>query len=303
MSATQVIEPVETIEREAVTAAPPRQSEERNETTRWVLSLLRKPTLVVSVVVLIVVLLWAFVPAVFAPYDPIRADISQILLPPSAQHFFGTDELGRDVFSRMVHGTSLSLIAPLIAVAIGLFFGSAIGLLAGYLGRTADASLMRLVDVILAIPMLVLAMTIVTALGFGSVQLAIGVGIAMIGSVARVMRAEVMRVRHSMFVDAERSMGARTGYIIVRHVLPSAAGPVLVLAVLDFVQAILAIAALSFLGFGAPPPAPEWGSIVAAGQPYLSTAWWISSLPGLAIAIFAVCVNRIARELQEKRAR
>jgi peptide/nickel transport system permease protein len=159
------------------------------------------------------------------------------------------------------------------------------------------------VDVILAIPMLVLAMTIVTALGFGSVQLAIGVGIGMIGSVARVMRSEVMRVRHSMFVDAERSMGAGTIYIVFRHVLPSAVGPVLVLAVLDFVQAILAIAALSFLGFGAPPPAPEWGAIVSAGQPYLSTAWWISTLPGLTIAVFAVCVNRIARELQERRTR
>ena len=162
---------------------------------------------------------------------------------------------------------------------------------------------MRAVDVILAIPMLVLAMTIVTALGFGSGPLAIGVGIAMVGTVARVMRSEVMRVRHSVFVDAERSMGARTGYIIVRHVLPSAASPVLVLAVLDFVQAILAIAALSFLGFGAPPPAPEWGSIVAAGQPYLATAWWISTLPGLTIAVFAVSVNRIARELQDRRAR
>jgi peptide/nickel transport system permease protein len=176
-------------------------------------------------------------------------------------------------------------------------------LLAGYLGRFADSVLMRLVDVILAIPMLALAMTIVTALGFGSVQLALGVGIGMIGSVARVMRSEVMRVRHSTFVDAERSMGASTWYIIVRHVFPSAAGPVLVLAVLDFVQAILAIAALSFLGFGAPPPTPEWGAIVAAGQPYLSTAWWICSLPGLTIAVIAVSVNRVARALQERGAR
>lgn len=159
----------------------------------------------------------------------------------------------------MVHGAGRSLEAPVVAVAIGVAGGSVIGLLAGYLGRYADTILMRVVDVILAIPMLVLAMTVVTALGFGSVQLAIGVGVGMIGSVARVMRSQVVRVRQTTYVDAERSMGASTGYILFRHVLPNAAGPVLVLAVLDFVQAILAIAALSFLGFGAPPPSPEWG--------------------------------------------
>lgn len=268
-----------------------------------ILSLLKKPTLVVAAVIIVVILLWAFIPEVFVAFDPLRADVGAILRAPSLTHLFGTDDLGRDVFARMVFGTAVSLTAPLIAVAISLIAGSVIGLLAGYLGTMVDGVLMRFVDVILAIPMLVLAMTIVTALGFGSVPLAIGVGVAMTGTVSRVMRAEVMRVRQSMFVDAERSMGARTGYIIVRHVLPSAAGPVLVLAVLDFVQAILAISALSFLGFGAPPPSPEWGSIVAAGQPFLSTGWWIATLPGLTIAVFAVSVNRIARELQDRRSR
>ena len=276
----------------------------RGRATATVLrDIVRKPSLLISAVVLLLVILWALVPQVFSSYDPIRANVSDLLKAPSLTHLFGTDELGRDIFTRMVYGTGRSLIAPIVAVAIGLVAGSIIGLLAGYLGKFVDGVLMRFVDVILAVPMLVLAMTIVTALGFGSLQLAIGVGIGMIASVARVMRAEVMRVRHSMFVDAERSMGARTWYIIVRHVLPSAAGPVLVLAVLDFVQAILAIAALTFLGFGAPPPTPEWGSIVSAGQPYLSTAWWICCLPGLTIAVFAVCVNRVARELQERNAR
>ena len=269
----------------------------------WVGAALRRPTLVLAALVIVTIVAWAVMPGFFTGFDPIHADVSSLLQAPSAAHLFGTDELGRDVFTRMVYGTGRSLVAPLIAVAIGVVGGSVIGLIAGYLGRMADALVMRIVDVILAVPMLVLAMTIVTALGFGSVQLAVGVGIGMIASVARVMRSEVMRVRHSVFIDAERSLGARTWYILLRHVLPSAAGPVMVLAVLDFVQAILAIAALSFLGFGAPPPSPEWGSIVSAGQPYLSTAWWISSLPGLTIAIFAVCVNRVARALQDRRAR
>ncbi|WP_284991808.1 ABC transporter permease [Arthrobacter sp. efr-133-TYG-120] len=263
--------------------------------------LLRKPTLILSGLIIGVVLLWAFVPDVFSPYDPIRADVSKILLPPSTAHFFGTDELGRDVFSRVVEGTAVSLIAPLIAVAIGLVFGGLIGLLAGFLGPVVDGFLMRVVDVVLAIPMLVLAMTVVTAVGFGAMPLAIGVGIAMVGSVARVMRSEVLRIRQLTFVDAERSMGAPAAYIVFRHVLPSSMGSVLVLAVLDFVQAILAIAALSFLGFGAPPPTPEWGSVVSAGEPYLTTGWWIATLPGLTIAVFAVAVNRIARELQKNR--
>lgn len=271
----------------------------RSARTAGLLEVLRKPTLIISAIVIIIILAWAIAPTTFAPYDPIRADVSQILLPPSAQHFYGTDELGRDVFSRVVAGTAVSLVAPLLAVAISIIVGGAIGLLAGFLGPVTDGILMRIVDVILAIPMLVLAMTVVTAVGFGAIPLAIGVGIAMVGSVARVMRSEVLRVRQLTFVDAERSMGASTGYIVFRHVLPSSVGPVLVLAVLDFVQAILAIAALSFLGFGAPPPTPEWGSVVAAGEPYLAAAPWISTLPGLTIAVFAVCVNRVARELQK----
>lgn len=260
-----------------------------------------RPALVTSVIVITVVLFWALVPTAFSPYDPIRTDLTKILLPPSLDHFFGTDELGRDVFSRFVEATRISLLAPLVAVGIAVVFGSAIGALAGFLGSVVDGILMRLVDVILAIPMLVLAMTIVTTVGFGSLPLAIGVGIAMVGSVARVMRSEVMRIRQLTFIDAQRSMGASTSYIVIRHVFPIAISPVLVLAVLEFVQAILVIAALSFLGFGAPPPAPEWGSIVSAGQPYLATAWWISTLPGLTIALFAISVNRLARALQNQR--
>lgn len=268
---------------------------------RTIMGFLRRPALILSLIIIAVILLWGIAPDAFSPYDPIRSDLTQILLPPSSTHLFGTDELGRDVFSRVVEATRISLLAPLVAVGIAVVVGSLIGSLAGFLGRFVDGILMRLIDVILAIPMLVLAMTIVTTVGFGSLPLAIGVGIAMVGSVARVMRSEVMRIRQLTFVDAERSMGAPSSYIVIRHVFPIAISPVLVLAVLEFVQAILVIAALSFLGFGAPPPAPEWGSIVSAGQPYLATAWWISTLPGLTIALFAVSVNRVARELQNHR--
>jgi peptide/nickel transport system permease protein len=261
----------------------------------------RRPGLLLASLIVLVVLLWAIVPGVWTSYSPLATSISSTLKSPSGAHLFGTDQLGRDVFARTVYGTRLSLEAAFTAVLIGLVIGSVIGLFAGYNGGIVDTLLMRVIDVCLSVPTLLLAMAIVTAIGFGSVPLAIGVGIGMIGSVARVMRSEVLRVRESMFVDAERSMGAKTTYILFRHILPSAAGPVLVLAILDLSTAILALAALSFLGFGAPPPAPEWGSLIASGQAYLSAAWWMSTLPGLTIAIFAISINRIARELQEKR--
>lgn len=261
--------------------------------------LARRPGLLLATLIVLVVILWAIAPGVWTSYNPLGTSVSGTLRPPSGAHLFGTDQLGRDVFARVVYGTRLSLESTFTAVLIGLVFGSVIGLFAGYCGGILDAALMRVVDVFLAVPMLLLAMALVTAIGFGTIPLAIGVGIGMIGSVARVMRSEVLRIRESMFVDAERSMGAGTGYIIFRHILPSAAGAVVVLAILDLATAILALAALSFLGFGAPPPAPEWGALIASGQAYLSSAWWMSTLPGLTIAVFAISVNRIAREVQE----
>jgi peptide/nickel transport system permease protein len=261
--------------------------------------LARRPGLLLAGLVVLVVILWAIAPGVWTSDNPLGTSIGDTLKAPSGAHLFGTDQLGRDVFTRTVYGTRLSLEATFTAVLIGLVSGSVIGLFAGYSGGVLDAALMRMVDVFLAVPMLLLAMALVTAIGFGTIPLAFGVGIGMIGSVARVMRSEVLRIRESMYVDAERSMGAGTGYIIFRHILPSAAGAVLVLAVLDLSTAILALAALSFLGFGAPPPAPEWGALVASGQAYLSSAWWMSTLPGFTIAVFAISINRIARELQE----
>jgi peptide/nickel transport system permease protein len=263
--------------------------------------IVRRPGLLLASLVVLVVMLWTIVPGVWTSYNPLGTAISDTLRAPSGAHLFGTDQLGRDVFARTVYGTRLSLEAAFTAVLIGLVFGSMTGLFAGYSGGILDAVLMRAVDVCLSVPTLLLAMAIVTAVGFGAVPLAIGVGIGMIGSVARVMRSEVLRVRESMFVDAERSMGAKTAYIIFRHVLPNAVGSVLVLAILDLSTAILALAALSFLGFGEPPPAPEWGALIASGQAYLSSAWWMSTLPGLTIAAFSISVNRIARELQETR--
>ncbi|UIR17758.1 ABC transporter permease subunit [Streptomyces spinosirectus] len=233
--------------------------------------------------------------AVLATYAS-RRWLRQLLLslPPLG---VSVDELGRDVFSRVVHGAQLSLKATLIAVLVAFVVGGLLGVVAGFVGRWVDDVLMRFVDVLLSIPALFMSLALVTALGYGTVKVAVAVGIASVAAFARVARSEVLRVRQAVFVEASRASGARWYSVLGRHVLPNAAGPVVVLATLDFGSSILAVSALSFLGYGAPPPAPEWGTLISDGRNYLANAWWLTALPGLAIAATVLATNRIARAL------
>lgn len=258
---------------------------------RW----LHRPGLVLSVLWIAAVLVAAVAPAVWTSVNPLRAAPRDKLLPPSWSHPFGTDQLGRDLFSRTVHGTGLSLGSALIAVSVGIVVGSLVGLVAGFVRGMVDTSLMRVVDVSLAIPSLLLSLALVTALGFGTVNVAIAVGISSIAACARVMRSEVLRVRESPYVEAARAGGARWPRVLRRHVLPNAAGPVLVLAVMEFGTAVLAVSALSFLGYGAVPPTPEWGSLVSGGRDFLGSAWWLTVMPGLTIVATVLATGRIAR--------
>lgn len=258
---------------------------------------LLRPGVVIPLVIVLIVLAWGLIPSLFTSFDPITGVPADKLQGPSAAHWFGTDHLGRDLYSRTVHGTGLSLKAAFIALTISLVAGAAIGLFAGFLGGWVDDALMRLVDVLLAIPGLLLSLAIVTALGFGTVKVAIAVGVAGVATFARVMRAQVLRIRHATFVEAAGLAGASRLSIIGRHVLPNAAGPVLVLAAVELGAVILAVSALSFLGYGAVPPTPEWGSLISEGRNYLAVAWWYSTLPGLVIIVFVVAVNRLGRSL------
>lgn len=253
--------------------------------------------LTLSIAVVALVLAWAFAPGLFAHGDPINGDPTQRLQPPSAAAWFGTDHLGRDVFTRMVYGARTSLGTTAIAVLLAFGAGTAIGLVAGYAGRRVDAVFMRIIDVLQSVPGLLLSMAVVAALGFGPVNIAIAVAIASVPAFARVSRGEVLRWRSTVFVEAARLSGIRTPEIVVRHVLPHAAGPVVALAALEFGSAVLAVSALSFLGFGAPPPTPEWGLLVSEGRDYLASAWWLTTLPGLTIALVVLSVNSIARAL------
>jgi len=269
----------------------------RVDVPRLLRFVVRRPGLLLSVVVLVLVVLASFRPDLFTSQDPLKGVPSQNFRGPSGSHWFGTDELGRDVFSRVVHGAQLSLKATLIAVLVAFMVGGLLGVVAGFVGRWVDDVLMRFVDVLLSIPALFMSLALVTALGYGTVKVAVAVGIASVAAFARVARAEVLRVRQAVFVEASRASGARWYSVLGRHVLPNAAGPVIVLATLDFGSSILAVSALSFLGYGAPPPAPEWGTLISDGRNYLANAWWLTALPGLAIAATVLATNRIARAL------
>lgn len=259
------------------------------------MSILRKPGLLLSILVLLVTVVAMIAPQLLAPYDPYASVGSARLEPPSLEHLFGTDHLARDVFSRVIYGAALSLSAAGLAVIGGVIIGSIIGLVCGYVGGPLDFTAMRFVDVLIAIPGILLALIVVASLGFGPLSIALGVGLGTAGSFARVMRAQVLRVRGEEYVEAARTLGARGPAILVQHVLPNAARPIIAMASLELALAILSVSALSFLGFGAQPPAPEWGALVSAGRDFVATAPWLSLLPGAVILAVVLSVNRVAR--------
>jgi peptide/nickel transport system permease protein len=256
------------------------------------------PSVLLSFVVIIIVVLWSVVPGLFTSYSAVLANPASKFLAPSAQHWFGTDNLGRDEFARIVHGAGPSVGTALVAVGIGLFAGGLIGLAGGFIGGWVDAVLGRLVDTLLAIPGFLLAVVVVTGLGFDTLNAAIATGVSSVAIFARLMRAEVMKIRHSVFVESSYLQGGFRGYVLFRHVLPNAYRSVLALAVLQLGSAIIVIAALAFLGYGSPPPASDWGLLVADGQAY-ATAPWLVYGPAIVIVLTVLSINRISRWLRK----
>jgi peptide/nickel transport system permease protein len=255
-------------------------------------------SVVLSFVVVLIVILWSLFPALFTSYSAVTANPADKFLGPSAQHWFGTDDLGRDEFARVVYGARSSVGTALVAVGIGLFAGGLIGLLAGFFGGWVDAVLGRLVDTLLAIPYFLLAVVIVMGLGFDTINAAIATGISSVAIFARLMRAETLKVRHSVFVESSYLQGGSRNYVLFRHVLPNAYRSVLALSVLQLGQAIIVIAALAFLGYGSPPPASDWGLLVSAGQAY-ATAPWLVYAPAIVIVLTVLSINRISRWLRK----
>ncbi|HEX4093438.1 MAG TPA: ABC transporter permease [Trebonia sp.] len=241
----------------------------------------------------LVIVVAAVLAPVLAPYDPNQVNILASLEAPSSAHWMGTDFVGRDVFSRVLYGTRLDLAVVLIVTAISLVFGTVVGTVAGYFGRWVDAIISRAADTAIALPFLVVVLAVVAVTGVGLFGVCLGILLVDWSVYARIARAEMLALREQEFVLASRALGYRHLRIIVRHVLPNVVAPGLTYATIDLVSNLVAIAAMSYLGFGAQAPAAELGSIIASGQSYLLTAWWISTLPAVVLAAIGIGVGLI----------
>lgn len=250
-------------------------------------------------VVLLLLIFVALFARQVAPADPIRILGADRLLPPSRQHPFGTDELGRDVLSRVIFGARISLTVGLISVGVALAIGVTLGLLSGYLGGWVDNMIMRFIDILLAFPGILLAIVIAGTLGPGLRNVMIAVGIFSIPTYARVVRASTLSVREMEYVQALRALGASDQRIIFRHILPNVSASVIVLSTLGVATAILSAAGLSFVGLGAQPPTPEWGAMLSAARPYLNSEWWLPTFPGVAIMVTVLAINLLGDGLRD----
>lgn len=261
----------------------------------------RQPGIALSAAVVVLVLIAAIAPRLFTDVDPTALSTGSELEGPSAAHPLGTDELGRDAFARLVNGTLLSVLGPLLAVLVALLIGTVVGLLSGTVGGWVDSLLMRAVDVMMALPAFLLSLVIILLLGFSTTNAALAVGIASSTTFARLIRAEVLRIRESQFIEAARISGVAPLWIVLRHLVPNAAPPVLALATLNFGTALIAISSLSFLGFGTQPPSSEWGLLLSSARDYMSIAWWLVLSPAVAIIATVLSVNYIGRWLRARR--
>lgn len=244
-------------------------------------------------------ILIALAAPLIVPYDPIKLNPRDRLLPPSVAHVFGTDDGGRDIFSRVVFGSRYSLAAAAVVLTLAVIVGTSVGLVAGFAGGKTDEALMRLTDMFLAFPALVLAMGISAALGPSLVNSMIAIAVVWWPWYARLVRGQTLRLRQEQFVDAARASGASDGRMIFRHILPNCWTPIIVQVTLDIGYAILTTASLSFIGLGAQPPTPEWGAMVNTGKDYILDQWWMATFPGLAIFLAVMAFNLLGDGLQE----
>ena len=246
---------------------------------------------------IIVAALW---PSLIAPGDPLAIHPLEAFTPPSAAHWFGTDESGRDIYTRVIHGAGSSLLIGLAATVIGLGLGIVLGTVAGTLGAAVDFGINRLLEVMFAFPGLLLALLFILILGPGPATATIAVGLSTAPGYARIIRSQLISVRGSGFVEAATALGRTRGQILRRHILPNTLAPLFVLGTLGIGQAIVWASALSFLGLGAQPPAAEWGAMLAAGRTYITTGWWMSFFPGLFIVLTAVTATVLGRAIEKR---
>lgn len=251
--------------------------------------------------ILVVLIFCAVFADLIVDYDTvvIKANIVNRLQGPSLEHPLGTDDLGRDILARIIHGSRVSLQVGLISVTISLIIGGTLGAIAGYYGDLIDNIIMRFMDILLAVPSILLAVTIVAALGSDMNNLMLAIGISGVPGFARIVRASVLSVKDQEFVEASRAIGAKNSTIIFKEIIPNCMAPIIVQATLGVASAILSTSALSFIGLGIQPPAPEWGSMLASGRLYLRDAMHVTLFPGLAIMITILALNLLGDGLRD----
>lgn len=261
--------------------------------------LMRNPLGAIGLIVLLLFVVVAVFAPEIAPRNPIALDPAHRLLPPSLHHLFGTDEAGRDIFSRVIVGTRLSLLGAGAILAIGIAIGVPVGLLSGYVGKWVDEILMRMTDVFLSFPSLVFAIAVAATLGASLRNAIIATGVVWWPWYARLIRGEVLRIKHQPFVEGARILGAGPLRIMFLHILRNVLTPLFVQVCLDLGFAVLTLASLSFLGLGAQPPTPEWGALIAAGQNYYLTQWWYVTFPGLTMLVAVMAFNMFGDGLRD----
>ncbi|MFD7908534.1 ABC transporter permease [Kitasatospora sp. NPDC059722] len=259
-----------------------------------------RPGVLLAAALLALILLAALVPSLFADGNPTDTDPLNALQPPGSEHWFGTDQLGRDVFTRVVHGTRYSLAIGAAATGCGVALAVLWGLAAALSGRFGNALLMRIADALLAVPGLLLALLVVLVVGKGVTGATAAVAVGLAPGFARVVRAQALLVRRSGYVEAAVAIGVRRSLIVLRHVLPNTLAPLLVLATVTLGASVSTGAALSYLGLGAQPPTPEWGAMLTEGQGFLEQAWWIAFFPGLLLVTTVVTVTVLGRHAQAR---
>jgi len=255
---------------------------------------------IIAVLLVLLLLTAAIAPRLLAPGDPLAIDPLAAFQAPSWKHWFGTDESGRDIFTRVIDGARDSLVIGITATAIGLGLGVLLGTIAGTLGAAVDFTVNRFLEVLFAFPGLLLALLFILVFGPGPASAVVAVGLSTAPGYARIIRAQLLRVRSSAFVEAATVQGLSRRRILTRHILPNTLSPLLVLGTLGVGQAIVWAAALSYLGLGAQPPAAEWGAMLSAGRTYITSAWWMSFYPGLFIVLTAVCATYIGRAIERR---
>ncbi len=272
----------------------------KNNKTRSILRrFLKNKNAVLGLIFIVILIICSLVPSLIAPYGFDDQNLQDKFISPNGQHWFGTDDYGRDIFSRVVYGARISMTIGIVSVAISSVLGTALGCISGYYGGRVDNLIMRIIDIMLAIPNILLAMSLVAMLGTSFINLIIAIGIGTVPEYSRIVRASILSEKEQEYIEAARSIGASDFRIIMKHILPNCLAPIIVQSTLSIAISILSAASLSFIGLGVAPPTPEWGSMLSSGRPFIRDYWYVVTFPGLAIVLSVLSFNMFGDGLRD----